>query len=69
MKKDIHPVYKEVTITCVSCGNSFKSGSVADEIRVDTCNLCHPFFTGKDRSVKVDGRVDRFTKKYSTKII
>jgi large subunit ribosomal protein L31 len=69
MKKNIHPVYKQTKITCVTCSNSFESGSTSDEIRIDTCNLCHPFFTGKDRSVKADGRVDRFTKKYSAKII
>jgi large subunit ribosomal protein L31 len=69
MKKDIHPTYKQIKVTCVTCSNSFESGSIANEIRVDTCNRCHPFFTGKDRSLKADGRVDRFTKKYSVKII
>jgi large subunit ribosomal protein L31 len=65
MKKDIHPKYKQVTVTCVTCGNTFETGSVLGEIRVDTCNHCHPFFTGKDRSTKADGRVDRFTKRYA----
>lgn len=64
MKKGLHPNYKNVTVTCISCGNTFETGSILDEIRVDTCNQCHPFFTGKDRSTKVDGRVDRFNKRY-----
>jgi large subunit ribosomal protein L31 len=65
MKKGLHPNYKQVTITCISCGKTFEAGSVLDEIRVDTCSNCHPFFTGKDRSTKADGRVDRFTKRYA----
>ena len=46
MKKGIHPDYKKVKIICTSCGNVFEGGSVLDEIRVDTCSNCHPFYTG-----------------------
>jgi large subunit ribosomal protein L31 len=64
MKKDIHPKTNDITVTCISCGNTFESESILKEIRVDTCNQCHPFYTGKDRSTKIDGRVDRFNKRY-----
>ena len=67
MKQGIHPNYRQVKITCISCGNTFESGSVLDEVRVDTCSSCHPFFTGKDRFNKIDGRVDRFNKRYAAK--
>ncbi len=63
MKKDIHPEYHECTVTCVSCGATFKTGSTLKEIKVDTCSNCHPFYTGKQRFVAADGRVDKFNKK------
>ena len=65
MKKGIHPNYKTVKATCLSCGNEFLTGSTIDEIRVDTCSNCHPFFTGKQRFAQADGRVGRFMKKYN----
>ena len=66
MKKEGHPTYnEEMTVTCVTCGNTFKSGSVLNEIRVDTCSNCHPFYTGKQRFAQTDGRVGRFMKKYN----
>ena len=64
MKKGIHPAYNRCTVTCVSCGNTFETGSVLKEIKVDTCANCHPFYTGKQRFVQSDGRVDRFNRKY-----
>ncbi|MGL5383667.1 MAG: 50S ribosomal protein L31 [Culicoidibacterales bacterium] len=64
MKKGIHPNYKTVNVTCTSCNTEFETGSVLDEIRVDTCSSCHPFYTGRQRFVAADGRVDRFMKKY-----
>ena len=67
MKKDIHPKVYEVEVTCVSCGAKFKTHSTNKEIRVDTCSNCHPFYTGKQRFVASDGRVDRFNKKYGLK--
>lgn len=64
MKKEIHPDYREVTVTC-ACGNTFKTGSVSDKdtIKIDICNKCHPFFTGKQKIVDTSGRVDRFKKR------
>ena len=64
MKKGIHPNYKKVKVVCTSCGSVFESGSVLDEIRVDTCSNCHPFYTGKQRFAAADGRIERFNKKY-----
>lgn len=63
MKQGIHPDYKECTVTC-ACGESFTTGSVKDEIKVDICSKCHPFYTGKQKLVDTGGRVDRFKKKY-----
>lgn len=65
MKTEIHPDYHEVTVTC-ACGNTFKTGSAVkgDQIRVDICNKCHPFFTGKQKIVDASGRVDKFKKKF-----
>lgn len=63
MKKDIHPNYKHCTITCTTCGNTFESGSTLGDIKVDTCSKCHPFYTGSQRVVMADGRIDRFNKK------
>ena len=65
MREGIHPKYQKITVTCVSCGNTFETGSVLDEIRVDTCSNCHPFYTGKQKFAQTDGRVGRFMKKYN----
>lgn len=65
MKKAIHPDYKTIQVTCTTCGNVFESGSVLKEIRVDTCANCHPFYTGKQSFAQVDGRVDKFNKRYN----
>lgn len=64
MKKGIHPEYKTVTVKC-ACGNTFETSSVLDEIKVEICSECHPFFTGKQKYVDKGGRVDRFKKKYN----
>ena len=48
MKKGIHPEFKEVTVTC-ACGNTFQSASTRDELKVEVCSECHPFFTGKQK--------------------
>ena len=65
MKKDIHPNYHTVTIQC-ACGNSFESKSTAsgDVVKVELCNKCHPFYTGKQKIVDTGGRVDKFRKRY-----
>ena len=60
MKSDIHPTYNSsVTVTC-ACGNSFVVGSTQDEIKVEICSACHPFFTGVQKLVDTAGRVDKF---------
>ncbi|MXQ52973.1 50S ribosomal protein L31 [Shimazuella alba] len=64
MKAAIHPNYKTATVTCMSCGTTFETGSTAEELKVDVCSKCHPFYTGKQRMVNAGGRVDRFKKKY-----
>ena len=64
MKKDIHPEYQEVNVTC-ACGNTFRTGSTQKEIRVEICSQCHPFFTGKQKLVDTGGRVERFRKKFN----
>lgn len=64
MKNGIHPKYHTVTITCSTCGNTFETGSTSKEIKVDTCSNCHPFFTGKQKSIQAAGRIDKFNKRY-----
>ena len=65
MKADIHPTYfTDATVTCV-CGNTFETGSVLKEISVDICSNCHPFYTGKQKLVDTEGRVEKFKKKYA----
>lgn len=61
MKQNTHPTYNKLTVTCV-CGNTFESGSTQNEIHVDICAACHPFFTNEMRFVDRQGRVDRFRK-------
>lgn len=63
MKPGIHPNYTRAIVRC-SCGNEFETGSVKEEIRVETCSECHPFYTGRQRFADAGGRVDRFNKKY-----
>ena len=63
MKEGIHPKYFEVTATCV-CGNSVQLGSTKNQIRVEICSNCHPFYTGQQKIVDTEGRVDRFVKRY-----
>ncbi|HLM84494.1 MAG TPA: 50S ribosomal protein L31 [Candidatus Bathyarchaeia archaeon] len=63
MKKDIHPKYfSEAKIIC-ACGNLITTGSVKEEMKVEVCSACHPFYTGKKRVVDTAGRVDRFKKR------
>lgn len=63
VKKGIHPEYKRAKVHC-ACGNTFETGSVKEELRVEICSECHPFFTGKQKLVDKGGRVERFKKKY-----
>ncbi len=60
MKTGIHPTYHaQITVTC-SCGNSFETGSTAEKLAVEVCSACHPFYTGKQKIVDAQGRVDKF---------
>ena len=63
MKSGIHPVYKVVTVTC-ACGESFVTRSTRDDLRLEICAKCHPFFTGKQKLIDSAGRVERFEKRY-----
>jgi large subunit ribosomal protein L31 len=64
MKNDIHPKYMETTVRC-ACGSEFVTGSTKDNIRVEICSKCHPFFTGKQKLMDTAGRVERFRRKYA----
>lgn len=63
MKEKIHPKYGEATVVC-ACGNTFETGSVKKELRVDVCSKCHPFFTGQQRTLAARGRIEKFNKRY-----
>ena len=63
MKDNIHPRYQTVKVRC-ACGNEFEVGSTVDEIRVEICSQCHPFFTGKQKLIDTAGRVEKFHRKY-----
>jgi large subunit ribosomal protein L31 len=65
MKAGIHPAYNEVKVTC-ACGHVFATRSThKGDMRVEICSACHPFFTGKQKLIDTEGRVDRFQKKYA----
>jgi large subunit ribosomal protein L31 len=66
MKEGIHPEYHQCTVKC-ACGETFTTGSVKKEMKVEICSKCHPFFTGKQKLVDTGGRVDRFNKRYGIK--
>ena len=63
MKEGIHPEYNEVDVTC-ACGNTFKTGSTKDGLKVEICSESHPFFTGRQKFTERGGRVEKFKKKY-----
>jgi large subunit ribosomal protein L31 len=63
MKPKIHPRYQTCAVKC-ACGNTFTTRSTEPNINVDICNMCHPFFTGKQKFVDTAGRVERFSKKF-----
>ena len=65
MKQGIHPEYKQTTIRC-ACGNVIETGSTKENIVVDVCSKCHPFFTGKQKLVDTGGRVDRFKEAFQS---
>ena len=64
MKADIHPAYAEISVSC-SCGNTFKTRSTSgQDLSLDVCSQCHPFYTGQQKIVDTAGRVDKFKQKY-----
>ncbi len=63
MKAGIHPKYEAVAVRC-ACGNTFTTRSTKSELHLDICNQCHPFFTGRQKLIDTEGRVDRFTKRF-----
>jgi large subunit ribosomal protein L31 len=66
MKAGIHPEYKQIMVTC-TCGNKFETRStIGQDLQVEVCSNCHPFYTGKQKIVDTGGRVDKFRKKYAT---
>ncbi len=66
MKEKIHPEYKEAKVIC-ACGETFTTMSTKPKIHIDICSMCHPFFTGKQKMVDAEGRVEKFKKKYAKK--
>lgn len=66
MRPGIHPEYFLATVTC-ACGNRFQTGSTKKEVHVEICSRCHPFFTGKQKIVDSEGRVERFMRRYGKK--
>jgi large subunit ribosomal protein L31 len=63
VKEAIHPKYQEVEVRC-ACGNTFKTRSTKPELHLEICSACHPFFTGRQKLIDTEGRVERFTKKF-----
>lgn len=66
MRSGIHPHYDVATVTC-SCGNQFTTRATTDEIRVELCNACHPFYTGRQKLVDTGGRVERYRQRYANR--
>ncbi len=68
MRSDIHPKYNDVNVTC-SCGNTFTTGSTygKEELHIDVCSQCHPFYTGKQKIVDTAGQVDKFNRRFGGK--
>lgn len=65
MKQGIHPRYIEARVSC-ACGNSFSTRATKEEIKIEVCSVCHPFFTGKQRLMDAEGRVERFRNRYKS---
>ncbi|MDO5695428.1 MAG: 50S ribosomal protein L31 [Eubacteriales bacterium] len=66
MKKEIQPEYQQAKVTC-NCGNEFTTGSTKEEIHVEVCSKCHPFYTGQQRAAQARGRIEKFNRKYGVK--
>ncbi len=66
MKKKIHPKYEECQVTC-ACGNSFKTRATQATVDIEICSSCHPYYTGQQKYVDTEGRIEKFKKKYGYK--
>jgi large subunit ribosomal protein L31 len=67
MKAEIHPKYDDISVTC-GCGNVIKTRStLSEDMRIDVCSQCHPFYTGKQKIVDTGGRVDRFKQRFGAR--
>jgi large subunit ribosomal protein L31 len=66
MKQGIHPQYNETTVSC-ACGNVIETRATKDNIKIEICSNCHPFYTGKHKLLDTEGRVERFLNKYKKK--
>jgi large subunit ribosomal protein L31 len=63
MKAGIHPEYHDIEVRC-ACGNTFKTRSTRKELRLEICNVCHPFYTGRQKLIDTAGMVERFERRY-----
>jgi large subunit ribosomal protein L31 len=68
VKEAIHPKYHDVEARC-ACGATWKTKSTKPELHLEICSSCHPFFTGKQKLLDTEGRVERFTKKYGAQTV
>ena len=68
MKQGIHPKYFDVEVRC-ACGNTFRTRSTKPDLHLDICSACHPFFTGRQKLIDTEGRVEGFTKKYGAQTV
>jgi large subunit ribosomal protein L31 len=68
VKPGIHPKYHVVEVRC-ACGNTFKTRSTKPELHLEICNNCHPFFTGRQKLIDTEGRVERFTKRFGAQSV
>jgi large subunit ribosomal protein L31 len=69
MKTDIHPKYYNSAVTTCVCGATFDFGSTTEDIKIEICSQCHPFYTGQEKTLDTKGRVDRFRKKVAKKTV
>jgi large subunit ribosomal protein L31 len=68
VKPNIHPEYLETTVHC-ACGTTWQTRSTSKDLHLDICSSCHPFFTGRQKLIDTEGRVDRFTKKFGAQTV
>mgnify|MGYP001350395001 FL=1 len=69
MKNGIHPEYHITKVACSGCGNEWETGSTAEELKLEICSKCHPYYTGEQKLVDTAGRVERFRKRYDKKLV